>query len=409
KIAAEAAMMDAEVDLQFARDDLTKYVEADAPHLHTLLKNAVTRAANRSEQADDELAQSRRLFDNGYINRTELEADELLAEERAEALKIAQDELALFENYSYPRNKLLRERLVDLKTAAVHRTHLANHAEITRAQFVNYFLTLGKEHATGRLEHINEQIADTRTRAPVDGTVIYAASNGQGRTLVGLPPLVLGDRVSPKEHVIHLISSDRMHLAFKIQEMDLSRVKIGMPVRIVAEAHPDREYTGVFSRVNLLPSRGDVYRNPDVIHYEAVIDLTGDTEGLRPGMNCLGEILVDRAERVPTVPVQAIVERPNPETGQTETVVYVQTENGPVPRVVSLGIRNPITAQVLDGVRPGDRVLLTPRHANRVQAAPAFDAWVEDHLDQARQTFTELDPSERPVKTVARVEPDVGR
>ncbi|MHC4994884.1 MAG: efflux RND transporter periplasmic adaptor subunit [Planctomycetota bacterium] len=388
EIEAEADMMDANLDLEFAQDDLTKFVEGDSPLLLQKLKDAVIRAQNKAEQASDEYQQSIKLNANGYINDTELQADKLLAEERQASLEIAQDELALYERYTYPRQKLKLERQVELEKIGLLRTQVNVESNVARAdRYVDYYNEKRTQYQE-RLEYINNQIEDTKIYAPVSGTVIYASSNGAGRVLNWKPPVEEGDQLYPREEIVHIISSDRMHLSVKLMEMDLYNVKVGQEVQISVEALPDIVYQGRVTEIALLPTRASVYINPDLRQYQARIDIEGDTEGLQPGMNAIGEIILKHAEDVTAVPVQTIVEKEDPATGDLQSVVYVMGERGPEERVVTLGLRNPIMAEVKSGVGVGDRVLLTPPDSNRVKAAPTTDPWIEENRDRIRQGIT---------------------
>jgi HlyD family secretion protein len=389
QIEAEADMLDANLDLEFAGDDLRKYLEGDAPLIHQKLKDSVTRAQNRSEQASDEYQQSLKLHANGYINDTELEADKLLAEERAATLQIAKDEMAIFERFTHPRQQLRLERNLELYKVYKLRTQVSVEANVAKAdRYVKYYGDKRTQYQE-RLDYINKMIDDTKIYAPVAGTVIYASSNGAGRVLTYKPPVKEGDQVYPQEEIMHIISSDRMHLSVKLMEMDLANVKVGQTVLVTAEAMDGQTFTGRVTDIALLPTQASVYINPDLRQYKARIDIEGDTTGLQPGMNCIGEIILDHAENVPTVPVQSIAEKADPDTGELSNVVYVMGDTGPEERPVSLGLRNPIMAQVASGLNVGDEVLLTPPGVRRAKVDPnALDPWIEQNLDLARQGLT---------------------
>jgi len=100
---ANSDISKAELDYQFAKEDVTKYVEGEYPQQLREAESKITIAREETERAAEKLKWSERLYEEKYISQTELEADRL-THKRAELdhqLAIAAKDL--LENYTHKR------------------------------------------------------------------------------------------------------------------------------------------------------------------------------------------------------------------------------------------------------------------------------------------------------------------
>ena len=99
--------------------------------------------------------------------------------------------------------------------------------------------------------------------------------------------------------VIYDLSS--LTFEMSIDELDISNVKEGQKVTVQADAFEDRTYTGTVTNVSMEGS----YSN-GVTNYPVTVTL--DTmDDLLPGMNVDGTIILDEAQDVLTIPVDALM------------------------------------------------------------------------------------------------------
>lgn len=357
KMQAEADRLSTEANLEFAEGDLKKYVEGDSPLLGLVLANAVTKTRAKSELAAIELELSLKLHKNGYINDTDLESDRLYAQEMGMAYDLAESQLALFEKYADPRARLELERAIDLRRSEINARRMAAMSDIGVAEeWVRYSLYKQKLR-DGRMVEILAAIEATKIYAPSDGTVIYASSNGAIR-LEGRPPIAEGSTVYPQEEVVHLISSDRMHAEVKLMEMEVGSVEVGQAIVLTADALPGRRFAARVAGINLMATTANVFINPDLRQYKARIEIESDTEGLRPGMNAVAEIVIGEARGVVVAPTEAVRRERDEESGALVDVVDVVVGESIQSRQVVLGIRDAFKVEVLEGLEVGERVLL---------------------------------------------------
>src|SRR5207244_8244995 len=93
--------------------------------------------------------------------------------------------------------------------------------------------------------------------------------------------------------------------------------------------------------------------------YVTKVAIDEEVENLKPGMSAEVTITVgDRLEQVLTVPVQAVVG--SVELGGRRRC-YVITPNGPEPRDIVVGLSNDRYAEVREGLKEGDEVVLNPK------------------------------------------------
>ena len=111
---------------------------------------------------------------------------------------------------------------------------------------------------------------------------------------------------------------------------------------------------GKVEKIALMPDAQSMWMNPDLKIYATEIFLDGDSEGLRTGMSCKAEIIVDHYEDALQVPVQCVVR-----IGKQQTV-YVRKGKEFVKRDVEIGLDNNSRVHVKSGLEVGELVSMAP-------------------------------------------------
>ncbi len=348
----QADIARAELDLQFAREDLVKYEKGDYPKQLMEVESRITLAHEELEQATQTFNWSQRLFDEQYISQTELERDRL-ARQRADLdYTLAQANLALLRDFTHQRR--LDELRSDVEQAqmALERVRLRAGADIVQAEADLRAREAEFTRQTERLTQIEDQIQKSRIHAPRAGMVVYATT-GQSRWSSG-EPLEEGHQVRERQTLIYLPSPGLMRVDVQVHESVLDRIQRGQSARITLDALPGREFPGRVVRIAPLPDGSTRWMNPDLKVYRTQINLDGQATDLRTGMSCRAEIIVEHHEDVLAIPIQAVM-RVN---GQP--TVYVKSGRQFVPRPIDVGLDNNRMVHVLDGLVVGEIVSLTP-------------------------------------------------
>lgn len=143
-----------------------------------------------------------------------------------------------------------------------------------------------------------------------------------------------------------------------IDELDIGKVAVGQSVQITAEAAEGRTYTSVITKVSVLgTTSGGVTSYPATVRIE-------ETEGLRPGMNVDAEIVLEQAENVLAVPVEAVsrgnlvlITEDSPSASGAEER---EAPEGYVYVSVEAGVSDDSYAQILSGLQEGDTAAYIP-------------------------------------------------
>jgi HlyD family secretion protein len=344
----------AELTLEFAKQDLAKYLEGEYPNLLTEAKAQITLSEEELKRAEEKVKWSRRLFDEKYISQTELQADELAASKAKLNLDLAKNNLTLLEKFTYKRN--LAQLNSDVKQAAMafERTKRKATADVAQAEADLKAKQSEFNRQQDKLKKIEEQIIKTRIYAPADGLVIYATSARRGGWRSSREPLDVGQDVLERQELIYLPTASLANAEVAVHESSLKKVQIGLPAIVTVDALPGKTFVGSVARIAPLPDAQSMWMNPDLKVYNTEIYLDGNDISLRTGMSCKAEIIVQQYEDELYIPVQAVLRIAG------ETTVYVLNGSQTEPRQIQIGMDNNRMVRIISGLKEGELVMLTP-------------------------------------------------
>ncbi len=347
---AESDIARAELDYEFAREDLRQFREAQFPKQLMEAENSIRLAEEQFKQAEQTLAWSERLLEDRFISDTERDRD-FLAYQRAEVdVRVAREDLNVLKNFTYHRRLRELESEVEQTRMALERVKRRARADIVQAEAELRARKAENEQQEDRLERIEQQIAKGRIYAPREGMAVHATT-GQRRQ----EPLEEGQSVRERQDLIRLPTAKRMMAEIRIPESSLAKVRVGMPVRVSVDALPGQSFRGTVGRIAQLPDAQSRWSNPDLTLFTTHVYLEDVDENVRTGMTCNTEIIVERLEDAVHVPVQAIVRVDGRPTA------YVVSEDGSLePRRVELGLDNNREVHIISGLSAGEVVSLTP-------------------------------------------------
>ena len=349
----ESEITKAKLDLKFAKSDLRKYLEGEYPTELQKAEAEITIAREELNRAIDKLEWSRKLEQEGYINRSERQADELAAKKNELDVELAEKKLTLLKAYSHPRKREELQSNIDQALNALERGKRIARADVLRAETEVKAKASELKQQKDKLAKIERQIQNCRITAPVDGEVIYATTT-QMHWRSNKEPLQEGQEVHEGQDLIHLPTTESMMAEVKVHESSLMKVRLKLPVRITADAIPEKTFYGAVGKISPLPDAVSVWLNPDLKLYSTEIYLEGDTSDLRPGMTCRAQIIVEEYDDAVFVPVQSVVRV------EGNTVVYVANGGNSDRREVRAGMDNNRMIHVIEGLSEGEPVLLSP-------------------------------------------------
>ncbi|MDH3583120.1 MAG: efflux RND transporter periplasmic adaptor subunit, partial [Phycisphaerae bacterium] len=374
----------ATLNLEFAKLDVTKYVEGDYPQQLRNARSAIKLSEAEAEDAKQVHEWSKKLFGRGYVTQTDLNRDKLARDRREIDLEAARGSLELLEKYEHKRELAQVHADVDAKELALL---LAQHKAASnmvdgQADLKAKEIKLKREQE--KLAKTELQIAKSTIIAPIDGMVLYIDDRYDG-----IEGLAVGSSVRERQHLVRLPTTSKLLAELKVHESQLRKIKVGMPVEITTDAVANKTFWGRLQKIAVMPDSTHRYGNPYLKVYATTVEFTGDTRGLRPGMSCKGRVIVDQFKDVAYVPIQAVVQEDD------ESVVYTPGPDGPVRRRVEVGLDNNIHVIVTRGLARGEKILLAPNLSNsyvrqrqappvvpkEVNTAQSPPASVDDTLD----------------------------
>ncbi len=338
----------ATLNLQFAKQDVTKYIEGDYPKELLIAKSAIKLAESKAEDAKQVYEWSEKLFKKNFITQTDLNRDRLARDQTVIDLQTAKVTLKVLEEFTHKRQlAVLKANVDEMDVALILARDKALSDEIdAAADLKSKEIKLKREKE--KLAKLTSQIDKSRITAPIDGMVLYIRDYRREE------PLAVGSTVYERQRLINLPTTSKLQAELKVHESQLRKIKLGMPVEITTDAVANKTFWAKLTDIAVMPDGTHRFGNPHLKVYTIKADFTGETEGLRPGMSCKGKVIVEQFENVAYVPIQAVVQE------EEESVVYLPSPDGPIRREVKLGLDNNVHIIVREGLAKGEKVLLTP-------------------------------------------------
>lgn len=395
----------AELALEFARQDLKKYELGQYPKDVNEANKRITLAKEELERSEQTLEWSNRLYKEKYLSETERAADELTVKRRRLEYDLAVADLKLLQDFTYPRQ--IRQFQSDVQQAVSAMDRAKRKADADKRQAGADLKAKEAEYTRqqAKLMKIEDQLKKTTILAPCDGLVVYATSTKSGLASMLKEPLAEGQQVFERQELIYLPTDASTMAEVSIHETSLAKVRIGQPAIVTVETLPGKKFLGTVAMVAPLPDSAGIFLNPDLKVFKTQINLDTDDSALRPGTTCRAEIIVEKYDDAVYVPVQAVTRVAG------DTMVYLPKGDSVVPRIVEIGMDNNRMIRIISGLKEGEVVLLDPPlKASSVDEVPAggdepneatskpdtIDQQVRDRLDSKTSAPTGAGPQVAP-------------
>ena len=355
EIDREAIISEANLRLMLAKLDMEKYTDGEYPQSLQEAESKIALAQEEVERSTETLNWTRRLAEEGFVTRSDLQADELSLKQKKTSHASAVTAMNLLTNYTHRQQMAKLSAEIDQAALSVNKFERQTGASVAQAKSE---LAAKEQEFARQVEkrsNLVEQISACRIYAPTNGMVVYASTLQASRRRWGVDPLAAGASVVAKQELIHIPVEGGLVVEFSIPESDMTKLELGQAAEISIDAMQDVEVRGVVSKIGLLPDGHNAWLNPDMNLYNCEISITNSPAAqLRAGMNCTIEMLVATYNDVLSVPLQCVMR-----TGG-ECFVFVMENGEPVKRSVSLGQDNGRFVLVTEGLEPGEKVMLAP-------------------------------------------------
>ncbi len=250
--------------------------------------------------------------------------------------------------------------------------------------------------ATKAQDNAAERLAETTVRSPIDGTVL-AKSVEVGQVVSSAVSQVSGGTL-----LLTLADLTEVQVRSLVDEVDIGKLRAGLPVVIRVEAFPDHEFRGEVLKIE---PQAVVQQN--VTLFPVLTRIDNRDRLLKPGMNAEIEVLIDEAKDVLMVANEALKTpeeteklaafldfgqgtngerggRPGPgeggeaaaatpatprEAGRDQRFVFLPQPDGSYrPVAVEVGLKNWEVSAIRGDLPPGTEVALLPSAAQLRQS-----------------------------------------
>ncbi|MBC3212337.1 efflux RND transporter periplasmic adaptor subunit [Serratia fonticola] len=208
------------------------------------------------------------------------------------------------------------------------------------------------------LETAKANLGFTRIVAPIDGEVLGIVTK-EGQTIVS-------SQTVPT--ILVLADVDTMTVHTRISETDILKVRVGQPLWFYVVADPKQRYESVMGSIQEAPSDALREDNPSsssnqqasAVYYSGVFAIANSKRLLRTSMTAQVFIITEQAKNALRVPVAAFGEQQGKDRYQVQVMNGKQLES----RWVRIGLNDRQFAEVKEGLKEGDRVVLAGSASN---------------------------------------------
>lgn len=206
-------------------------------------------------------------------------------------------------------------------------------------------VSVGDYVEEGDLILTNEK--DSSIYAPISGTIISLEVEE-------------GDALNQNKNIAIISDLSDLEVVIQIDELDISKIKIGQDAILTSQAFPSEEYKGVVEGIAYEGSS-----NNGIATFDVTIKLD-DIKDLRPGMTVNAEIVTESRENVLLLPIEAVQLRGNKNMVMMKS--EESTENG-MPNMVpvEIGLVSEDYVEIISGLNENDIVVYAkaiPQNAN---------------------------------------------
>lgn len=340
----------AQLDAARARLDQAKLsceLEEKTIESQIVQAEANLRAAKSSaEEAGTRTADAKRIYDfkqrllseGGFVSRNEVDS-----------AKAAMDMAAQQEQSA-------KERVKEQEAALVVARARRAQCEVSRSRVTEAEAAV--RQIKDSLTEIDSRLADAVIKAPCSGVVIVRHFR-EGEMIpavseygAGAPIVTIGDLSTM------LVKAD-------LNEVDVDKVKLGLPVDVTADALKGKKFAGKVTRIS--PASVVRQDNPGIVRFPVEITIDGEAQDLKPGMTANVEVVCQRAQKALWVPNDAVFEKDDEKGKKFATVVtgeaegkgkHEQGEQKTEDREVVTGLSNDARTEIKKGLKEGEEVQL---------------------------------------------------
>ncbi|HEX5053126.1 MAG TPA: efflux RND transporter periplasmic adaptor subunit [Planctomycetota bacterium] len=344
-----ATLTKAKTALDRAQKEIEKYRDGQAPQERSKLEVALKDAETAFNRAEKNLEDSKKLFEQNYIKKSEVEDHQIAYDRAVVQKKGAQSDLNMFDKYTFPMAITdLDTKLADAErevSTAEKRGESTLGQKSVNVQQVEKRLKVQQQ----QLKERQEDLENMTLKAPCPGIVVY----GNPHEPWYRDRVKVGGQIYGNFTVMTIPDLRVMQVKLQIHEADISKLKVGQKATVTTDSYPGLQLAGEVTKIaSVASSNSDWGGQSEVKKFDVEVTLPAGDVQMRPGISAKVQIHIETREKALFVPLQSVFA----EDGVH--YCHVATGEGPARRKVQVGTSNDTYIEVLDGLADGEKVLL---------------------------------------------------
>jgi len=269
--------------IQFDAAEFTQRLQEAQNALETAEANHESKLANIKKQMAD--MESQLKIEEYNLEQTRLRAMNAIYEAENKRKEI---------EYTFKKAEITYRQLIEKIDASKR----INTASLRQSE-------LQVEQAMIKLQKAREDLKKLTLTSPASGLVVYKeiwdGSGEMSKVKVGSSPW----RGQP---LLDIPDQSGMKVVTTVNEVDISRLSIGLPVKIKLDAIADTTYTGKLAVIAALAHRD---RRTKKNIFDVEVTINEPDERLKPGLSASCQIIVDEIADTLFIPIDALVTKDN--------------------------------------------------------------------------------------------------
>jgi HlyD family secretion protein len=204
-------------------------------------------------------------------------------------------------------------------------------------------LEIQRDRARDAMEYARKNTARLEIHAPIDGIVVLNSIWKGGQ----MGEVQEGDEVRAGIPFMQIVNPGAMQVRSRVNQADVSRLRVGQPVRIGLDAYPDLSFNGKVDRIAAIGVTSGL--NDKVRSFNVLFSIAGYDARLMPDLSASLDVELHRTPGTLTVPRDAII------TSGDEHYLMVRDGAGFSRKPVQLGEQNDSEVAV-SGIDAGTQI-----------------------------------------------------
>jgi HlyD family secretion protein len=204
-------------------------------------------------------------------------------------------------------------------------------------------LEIQRDRARDAMEYARKNTARLEIHAPIDGIVVLNSIWKGGQR----GEVQEGDEVRAGIPFMQIVNPGAMQVRSRVNQADVSRLRVGQPVRIGLDAYPDLSFNGKVDRIAAIGVTSGL--NDKVRSFNVLFSIAGYDARLMPDLSASLDVELHRTPGALTVPRAAVI------TSGDDHYVTVRDGSGLSRKPVQLGEEND-SEVVVSGVDAGTQI-----------------------------------------------------